>query len=188
MGYDGKKVVEANRVKVVGAAREVGTFWGENAGVLIILGIVLFFLGVLALFTIFSPTAFLPQRDQKREEEFENRFRFASPLLFGRPTPPRPLLPWQKKDGITPIHWSGGHHGGHHERHHSWHGHHGHHYPHYYPSYPVRPWGWGRYGYGDLTDPNFSTRYWLRPEEKRPYLDMKMLPNGQLERYRSGFK
>lgn len=111
--------------------REVGTFWGENSGVLVAVGIIIFLLGVLILFTVFSPASSPP--------------RFIPPLSS---QPDDLSFPWQER-WIIPIHWSGGHHGNGHHGHHGHHGYYGgysypfYSFPHYYqgrPSIFVDPW------------------------------------------------
>lgn len=149
MGYDGKKIVEANRLKSVGG-REVGNFWiwRKYDVVIFIIFAIFFLLLVLALSIAFSPTTSLPRQEQQQQKR--QLEPLVPPLLFhGFKLTPRPLPPSERqkrKSAMIPIHWSD-HHGGHH-------GHHGHHdyrdysTPYYYtPYYDYRPRGYYSFPY-----------------------------------------
>lgn len=188
MGYDGKKIVELNRLRAVGG-REVGKFWRKHDVLLMLVAGVTLFLALFILFIIFSPKVSSPPDEKKQEgkkEEVEKKDipRFIPPLLFGQPVPPTPRpLPWQERDGITPIDWygDGGHHGDWH------HGNRGHHFF-STPTIIVRPWGYSSYpnyvpyggcygcGYGREND-----------EERRPYFELHRRPNGETQ-MRWGFQ
>lgn len=156
MGYDGEKIAEANRkiveanrkiveanlLKAVGA-RKVGKFWGKNEKALVVVAVAIFLLALLILSIAFSPKATLPPEQEKKAREAKKEEESIPRLIPSFPDhQPNPRLPWEKRDGITPIHWSDhGRHGDGHHGHHDY----GHYRQYYYP-YPVRPWG-GYYSY-----------------------------------------
>lgn len=150
-------------------------FW-ENAGWLIGAIIIIFFLGVLIGFTIFSPVASSPPR-------------FTPPL-----SQPEESMPWQKRGGITPIqiHWSNGGHGHHGHHHYSSPHYYPHYYSYYYPapyySYPVWPWGYSSpYApYGECYGCGYGQGYGYE-EESRPYFELHRSPNGETQ-MRWGFQ
>ena len=135
MGYEGKRRKSGEFYWYQEARRPVGKFWAWDGVVVITaLGIIIFFWGILlARFTTFSS-----QEQEEKQMREEDVSPFIPPLLDRKPE--RPLLPWQKKRGMIPIHRSGG---GHHGGHHGYRGHHddGHHYysPYYHPYYYRQP-------------------------------------------------
>ena len=167
MGYDGKKVAEINRLRAVGG-REVKKFWSEGKKwVLVVFTVMLLFSFILLGFWFLGkePKISPPLPQEQGEETGKKEIpRFVPPFLKFRPTPQGPF-PWQKRDGITPVHWSG-----HHGR-----GHHG-----FYSSpYPpaviydygiytrVVPWGYA-FQYGDCYGCEYGRGYgWEAPSTPR---------------------
>ena len=118
MGYDGKKVAEINRLRAVGG-HEVKKFWQKNDRLLFVIAVAIF---LSVIFFFFEMVEMASKESQEQQEQKQDQTggekipRFVPPFLNLQPAPPH-QLPWQKRDGITPVHWSSHHGNRHHDRH-----------------------------------------------------------------------